>query len=82
LLSIPIYLPNTNKREVDMQINKIFGKAMVEKEIKGYKQLSELSGVSYEKTIRIMKNAPSAKMVDVVSIATSLGLKLKFVLTE
>tara|TARA_B110000014_G_C19849929_1_gene440457 strand:+ start:183 stop:380 length:198 start_codon:yes stop_codon:yes gene_type:complete len=65
-----------------MQINKIFGKAMVEKEIKGYKQLSELSGVSYEKTIRIMKNAPSAKMVDVVSIATSLGLKLKFVLTE
>ncbi len=52
---------------------------MVDQDIKGFKQLSERAGISYERTIRIMKDQPSAKMVDVVAIAECLGLKLKFV---
>jgi DNA-binding phage protein len=62
-----------------MELSKIFGKAMVDNEVKGFKQLSELAGISYERTIRIMKDEPSAKMVDVIAIADCLNLKLKFV---
>lgn len=62
-----------------MELSKIFGKTMVDQDIKGFKQLSERAGISYERTIRIMKDQPSAKMVDVVAIAECLGLKLKFV---
>lgn len=62
-----------------MELSKIFGKAMIDKDVKGYKQLSELSGVSYEKTIRIMKDAPSAKIVDVIAVAKSLDLNIKLV---
>lgn len=62
-----------------MEVNKIFAKAMVDKGVVGNKRLSELAGISYEKTIRIMKNAPSAKMVDVIAVADCLDLKLKFV---
>ena len=62
-----------------MELSKIFGKAMVDQDIKGFKQLSERAGISYERTIRIMKDQPSAKMVDVIAIAECLGLKLKFI---
>lgn len=77
--TLPIYLPYTNKPEVIMGLSKIFAKAMVDKEIRGYKQLSESAGISYEKTVRIMKDQPSAKMVDVIAVANCLDLKLKFV---
>ena len=62
-----------------MEVSKIFGKAMVDNEVKGFKQLSELAGISYERTIRIMKDEPSAKMVDVIAVADCLSLKLKFI---
>lgn len=62
-----------------MELGKIFGKAMVDKDIKGIKQLSDCAGISYEKTIRIMKDQPSAKIVDVIAVADCLGLKIKFV---
>ena len=62
-----------------MELSKIFAKAMVDKDIKGLKKLSEHAGISYEKTVRIMKDQPSAKMVDVAAIANCLDLKIKFV---
>lgn len=65
--------------EHKMKLSKVFGKAMVDKEVKGFKQLSDLSGISYERTIRIMKDEPSAKMVDVVAVGECLGLELKFI---
>ena len=61
-----------------MVLSKVFAKAMVDKEVKGVKQLSELAGISYEKTVRIMKDQSSAKLVDVVAVANCLDLELKF----
>lgn len=78
LFYLPIYLQHTNNAEVIMVLSKIFAKAMVDKEVKGVKQLSELAGISYEKTSRIMKDQSSAKMVDVVAVARCLDLELKF----
>ena len=62
-----------------MELSVVFGKAMIDSNVKGVKQLSELAGISYERAIRIMKDEPSAKLVDVIAVADCLGLKLKFV---
>jgi DNA-binding phage protein len=62
-----------------MKLSKIFGKAMIDQDVKGIKQLAEIAGISYEKTIRIMKDQSSAKHVDILAVANCLGLKLKFV---
>ena len=62
-----------------MNISKVFRKAMVDKDIKGTYQLAELAGISYDKCIRIMKDQPSCKIVDVVQVANVLDLELKFI---
>ena len=41
-------------------------------------QLAEQSGVSYQKLLRILKDEPSAKLVDLVLVAAALNLNLTF----
>jgi hypothetical protein len=72
-------IATSNEKQGIKMLSSIFKKAMVDSGVSGNKQLSELAGISYEKTMRIMKDQPSAKLVDVVAIATCLGLKLKFI---
>lgn len=62
-----------------MKVSKLFKKAMIDKNIRGIKQLSEMAGISYDRCFRLMKDQPSTKMVDVIAVADVLGLKLKWV---
>ena len=62
-----------------MSWNKHIQKAMVDNDIKGALQLSELTGVSYERTLRLIKGSESVKLIDVVKTAEALGLEFKFV---
>lgn len=62
-----------------MEVGKIFSKAMVDANIVGAKNLSIAAGISYEKTLRIMSDQSSAKMVDVNAVAECLGLRMQFV---
>ena len=52
--------------------------AMINNGIRGAKQLSELTGLNYALTIRLLNNEPSAKLKDAVTTAKALGLKLTF----
>ena len=64
-----------------MELHKHIQKAMIDKDIKGPKQLSELSGISYEKTLRLLKGNTSIKLKDAMDTARALGLELKFIST-
>lgn len=63
-----------------MSINIEIKKRMVEKDIKGPKQLSELTGVSYERCLRLLKGDSSVKLKDAVLVTEYLGASLKFVI--
>ena len=63
-----------------MSINKQLQKRMLDLDVKGAKQLSELSGVSYAKTLRIIKGDGTVRIKDVVTIAESIGLEFKFII--
>lgn len=62
-----------------MQVSKIFRKAMIDKDVKSINQLATMADMSYDRCFRVMKDKPSAKMIDVVAVASALGLKLKFI---
>lgn len=63
-----------------MSINTEIKKRMVDLDINGAMQLSELSGVGYHKTLRIIKGDGTVRLKDVVTTAESLGLEFKFVI--
>ena len=77
-----MYISNTQIKEVIMKISKIFGKAMIDNDIPDVLALSKLAGISYERTMRLMKDQSSAKFIDVIAIAECLDLDLKFVRRE
>ena len=60
-----------------MNLSTVFKKAMIDMDIKGAKQLSEIAGISYEKTLRILAGDTSVRLKDAVIIATALGYELK-----
>lgn len=62
-----------------MNIGVEIKKRSLDKGIKGNKELATLAGLSYDKTLRIINNQSNCKLVDVVSLAAALGLKLVFV---
>lgn len=62
-----------------MDLKKEFKKAMADNDIKDAKALSELTGVSYAKASRALRNDTTLRLVDVVAIASSLNLRIKFV---
>ena len=64
-----------------MSVGKELQKAMVDNGIKGAVQLSELTGLSYDVTIRLLRDEPSAKLKDAITTAKALGLKFTFTMT-
>lgn len=62
-----------------MNLGKELKKAMVDSDINGAKQLSEASGISYGKTIRALNGDSSSRIIDVVQLAYTLNLELKFI---
>jgi DNA-binding phage protein len=62
-----------------MQLDKILKKAMIDNNIKGAKQLSEMSEISYNKTIRALNGDGSSRLVDVLKLAETMNLEIKFI---
>lgn len=63
-----------------MQVKTILKKAMIDCDVVGAKALSERAGISYEKTLRLLKGDTSVRLKDAVTVADCLGLKLAFVI--
>ena len=61
-----------------MDFGKVLKTAMVANDINSAKQLSELSGISYNKVNRALNSDNSSRLVDVVKLANTLNLKIKF----
>ena len=61
-----------------MQVKTIIKKAMIDCDVVGAKALSERAGISYEKTLRLLKGDTSVRLKDAVTVAECLGLKLTF----
>jgi len=65
-----------------MNINKTLRielkKAMIDNDIKGAVHLSNISGISYGKTIRAINGDSTSRLVDIVELASVMGLEIKF----
>lgn len=61
-----------------MNLGKELKKAMVDTGINGAKHLSEVSGISYGKTIRALNGDSSSRLIDVVQLASTLNMEIKF----
>lgn len=61
-----------------MDFGKELKKAMIDNGIDGAKQLSELTDMSYNKVIRALNSDSSSRLVDVVKLAATLNLQIKF----
>jgi hypothetical protein len=59
-----------------MSIQKQLKKAMVDKGIKYAKEVAELSGVSYKRTLAVLNKEPQAYLNDAETISLVLGTKL------
>jgi len=53
-------------------------KAMVDCDINGAKELSDKSGLTYNKVIRALNGDGSSRYVDILRLATVLNLKIQF----
>lgn len=58
-----------------MQIDKILKKAMIDKDIKSFRQLSEVSGVAYQTVVNIMGGS-NASLKTVSKLFKSMGFEL------
>ena len=54
-------------------------KAMVDCNIKGARELSVKSGLSYGKVIRALNGDGSSRYIDIAKLADTLGLKINLV---
>ena len=61
-----------------MSIQKQLKLAMVEKGVKYAKEVSELSGVSYKRTLAVLNGEPQAYLNDAEVIGLELGVKLSY----
>jgi len=57
-----------------MEYGKELKRAMVEQDITGAKALSELSGVSYGITLRLLASDKSVRLKDLMTTGDSLGV--------
>lgn len=60
-----------------MQIKEAVQKAAIDNNIKGVLQMAKHCGLSYERTVRVWKGDTSAKLADVITVLSSMGLQLK-----
>lgn len=62
-----------------MDFGKELKKAMIDNNIGGAKELSEIAGMSYNKVIRALNSDSSSRLVDVVKLAATVNLQIKFI---
>ena len=60
-----------------MELKEAVQKAAIDNGINGVLQMAEHCGLSYERTVRVWKGNTSAKVADVITVLSSLGLRLK-----
>lgn len=60
-----------------MELSKAVQKAAIDNGITGVLAMAEHCGLSYERTVRVWKGETSAKIADVITVLSSVGLKLK-----
>ena len=60
-----------------MNIKEAVRKAAIDNDINGILEMVEHCGVPYPRLVRIWKGDNSAKVSDVMTVLSSLGLKLK-----
>ncbi len=62
-----------------MSIQKQLKNAMVEADVKYAKEVAELSGVSYKRTLAVLNAEPSAYLKDAEIIGEALGVNLAYI---
>jgi len=62
-----------------MEYGKELKKAMVEKDITGAKELSDVSGVSYGITLRLLASDKSVRLKDLISTMNVLGCNIELI---
>ena len=61
-----------------MSIKKQLQKAMIDKDIKYAKQVSELSGVTYKRTLAVLNGESCAYLIDAEIIGKALNVNLTY----
>ena len=61
-----------------MSIKKQLQKAMIDKDIKYAKQVSELSGVTYKRTLAVLNGESCAYLIDAEIISKALNVNLTY----
>lgn len=62
-----------------MKYGRELKKAMVERDISGAKTLSELTGVSYGITLRLLASDKSVRLKDLITTTKELGITIKLI---
>lgn len=65
-----------------MNISEVVQKAAIDNKIGGVVAMAKHCDLSYERTVRVWKGDNSAKVADVITVLSSLGLRLKIVKNE
>ena len=60
-----------------MNIKEAVQKAAIDNGIGGIMEMAEHCGLSYERTVRVWKGDNNAKIADVITVLSSVGLKLR-----
>ena len=60
-----------------MNIKEAVQKAAIDNGIGGIMEMSVRCGLSYERTVRVWKGDNNAKIADVITVLSSVGLKLR-----
>ncbi len=60
-----------------MNMKEAVQKAAIDNGINGVLEMATHCGLSYERTVRVWKGNTSAKVADVITVLSSLGMKLK-----
>lgn len=60
-----------------MELKKAVQKAAIDNGIGGVLEMADHCGLSYERTVRVWKGQTNAKIADVITVLSSVGLKLK-----
>jgi len=60
-----------------MKLGEAVQKAAIDKGIGGVLEMANHCGLSYERTVRVWKGQTNAKLCDVMTVLSSLGMKLR-----
>lgn len=78
-ITILTKLTKKQRECIKMSISNEIKKAMIDSNINGAKELSERSGISYQKIIRILNGDTSVRLKDAIDAAREVELEFKFI---